>query len=202
VSWTSATPPIAYGLKDITYGSGLYVAISTDRSYVTTNGTSWTAGNLPTSGYDKIVFVGGLFIATTSTSSTDIATSLDGVTWTLGALPTSQLWRWVSYAGGYYAAMQGQPLSSGQNLAIAAVAANGSASFTASAATSGGAAISYQWQFSTDAGATWANISNATTSTLSLSGLTTADSGTRYRAAASATGATTAYSQAAILIVG
>jgi hypothetical protein len=205
VSWTSATPPVAYGLRDITYGGGLYVAISTDRSYVTTNGASWTAGNLPTSGYDKVVYEGGRFVATKNVGSgdqatTDIATSVDGVTWTLGTLPASQLWRWVSYAGGYYAALPG-PISSGQNLAIAAVATNGSANFTASAATSGGGAISYQWQSSTDAGTTWSNISNATTSTLSLSNLTTASSGTRYRAAASATGATTAYSQSAILTV-
>jgi len=201
VSWTSATPPVANGLRDIAYGGGLYVAVSTNRSYVTTNGTSWTAGNLPTSDYARVVYEGGRFIATTSFDSTDIATSVDGLTWTLGTLPSSQLWRWVAYAGGYYAALPGSQLSSGQNLAIAAVATNGSANFTASAATSGGGAISYQWQSSTDAGATWANVSNATTSTLSLSGLTTADSGTRYRAAASATGATTTYSQSAILTV-
>jgi hypothetical protein len=206
VSWTSATPPVATGLRDIAYGGGLYVAVSTNRSYVTTNGTSWTAGNLPTSDYARVVYEGGRFIATkdvslTSLVTTDIATSVDGVTWTLGTLPSSQLWRWVAYAGGYYAALPGSQLSSAQNLAISAVATNGSASFTASAATSGGGAISYQWQSSTDAGTTWANISSATTSTLSLSGLTTADSGTRYRAAASATGATTTYSQSAILTV-
>ena len=207
VSWISSTTPATYGMRDIAYGGGLYVAVSTDRSYVTTNGTAWTAGNLPTSGYDRIVYEGGRFIATKDIASgdlatTDIATSVDGVTWTLGTMPTSQLWRWVAYAGGYYAAIQGSPLSgSSQNLAIAAVATNGSANFTASAATSGGGAISYQWQSSTDAGTTWSNISNATTSTLNLTGLTTASSGTRYRAAASATGATTAYSQSAILTV-
>lgn len=203
VSWTSATPPVAFGLRDIAYGGGLYVAVSTDRSYVTTNGVTWTAGNLPTSGYDKIVYEGGRFIATTSSSSTDIATSSDGLAWTLGTLPLSDLWRWFSYAGGYYAAVPGSPLTFGSrnNLAIAAVAANGAASFTASAATSGGGAISYQWQSSTDAGTTWSNVSNATSSTLNLTGLTTSNSGTRYRAAASATGATSATSQSATLTV-
>jgi hypothetical protein len=201
VSWTSATSPVYSGLKDIAYGGGLYVAISASRSYVTTNGTSWTAGNLPTSDYERVVYAGGRFVATTGLSTTDIATSVDGITWTLGTLPSSQLWRWVAYAGGYYAALPGSQLSSGQNLAISAVATNGSASFTASAATSGGGAISYQWQSSTDAGTTWANVTNATSSTLTLTGLTTASSGTRYRAAASSTGATTTYSQSAILTV-
>lgn len=76
-----------------------------------------------------------------------------------------------------------------------------SASLTVSASVSGGAAVSYQWQSSLDAGTTWADVSNATNTTLSLTGLTTANSGTRYRAGASATGATTAYSQSAILTV-
>lgn len=201
VSWTSATPPVSFGLRDITYGGGLYVAISTNRSYVTTNGVSWTAGNLPTSNYDQVVYAGGRFVATTSVSSTDIATSVDGVTWTLGTLPASRLWRWVAYAGGNYAAMQGQPLSNGSNLAIAAVATNGSANFTVSAVAPGGGAISYQWQLSTDAGTTWSNVTNATSSTLNLTGLTVANSGTRYRAIASATGATSANSQSATLTV-
>jgi hypothetical protein len=205
VSWTSATPPISFGLKDIAYGGGLYVAISTDRSYVTTNGVAWTAGNLPTSGYDRIVFEGGRFVATKQAeSTTDIASSPDGVAWTLGTMPSSKVWRWVSYAGGYYAAIHGQPLAVGSenlNMAIAAVATNGAANFTASAATSGGGAVSYQWQSSTDAGTTWSNISNATSSTLTLTGLTTANSGTRYRAAASAIGATSATSQSATLTV-
>ncbi|NBW11321.1 MAG: hypothetical protein EBR82_25145, partial [Caulobacteraceae bacterium] len=64
-----------------------------------------------------------------------------------------------------------------------------------------GGTVSYQWQLSTDAGATWTNISGATSSTLALTNLTSADNGKRYRVAASATGATTAYSQAAILTV-
>jgi hypothetical protein len=201
VSWTSATPPVATGLRDIAHGGGLYVAISTNRSYVTTNGVSWTSGNLPTSDYARVVYEGGRFVATSSFDSTDIATSVDGITWTLGTLPSSQLWRWVAYAGGYYAALPGSQLSAGQNLAIAAVATNGSANFTASAATSGGGAISYQWQSSTDAGTTWANVTNATSSTLTLTGLTTANSGTRYRAVASATGAESANSQSATLTV-
>jgi hypothetical protein len=201
VSWTSATPPVATGLRDIAHGGGLYVAISTNRSYVTTNGVSWTSGNLPTSDYARVVYEGGRFVATSSFDSTDIATSVDGITWTLGTLPSSQLWRWVAYAGGYYAALPGSQLSAGQNLAIAAVATNGSANFTASAATSGGGAISYQWQSSTDAGTTWSNVTNATSSQLTLTGLTTASSGTRYRAVASATGAASANSQSATLTV-
>jgi hypothetical protein len=76
-----------------------------------------------------------------------------------------------------------------------------SANLTVSATSDGGAAVSYQWQSSLDAGTNWANVTNATTSTLSLTGLTTADNGTRYRVLASATGASTITSQSAILTV-
>jgi hypothetical protein len=87
------------------------------------------------------------------------------------------------------------------NVAATASVVTGTATFAASASVSGGGSVSYQWQLSTDAGATWSNIAGATSSTLSLTGLTTADSGTRYRVAVSATGATTVYSQSAILTV-
>ena len=52
---------------------------------------------------------------------------------------------------------------------------NGSFSVTAS-----GAATGYQWQVSTDGGATWSNISGATTSTLSLSAISNS-SNYKYR---------------------
>jgi hypothetical protein len=60
---------------------------------------------------------------------------------------------------------------------------------------------SYQWQVSTDTGSTWANISNATTSTLSLTGLISTDNGNRYRVVVSATGAASATSNGATLTV-
>jgi hypothetical protein len=75
------------------------------------------------------------------------------------------------------------------------------ATLTASATATGGSVVSYQWQLSVDAGATWVNVSGATSATLSLSNLTSADNGKRYRAAASATGAATVYSQSATLTV-
>jgi hypothetical protein len=54
---------------------------------------------------------------------------------------------------------------------------------------------------STDAGSTWANVSSATSPTLSLSGLTTADNGKRYRCVLSATGASSVNSNSATLTV-
>ncbi len=66
------------------------------------------------------------------------------------------------------------------------ICTNGSTSFTVSAAS--GNAIAYQWQLSTDAGATWTNVSNsgvhsgATTATLTLTNVPVSMHNNQYRA--------------------
>jgi N-acetylneuraminic acid mutarotase len=62
----------------------------------------------------------------------------------------------------------------------ATVTAGQTATFTAAA--SGNPLPSVQWQLSTDAGTTWTNIAGATSSTLTLTGLTGGQNGSRYRA--------------------
>ncbi len=63
--------------------------------------------------------------------------------------------------------------------ATRAVCLGGSTTFTAS--TTGGSPVAYQWQRSTDAGATWTNITGATSATLTVSNVTSAMTGYRYR---------------------
>lgn len=58
------------------------------------------------------------------------------------------------------------------------VCAGGNASFTVAATGSG---VTYQWQVSTDGGATYSNISGATAVTYTITGVTVAQSGNRYR---------------------
>lgn len=77
----------------------------------------------------------------------------------------------------------------------------GSASFSASATTNNGSGVSYQWQQSTNGGVSFFNVSGATSSTLSLTGLTTASDRYRYRVVVSATGADSVASNAATLVV-
>jgi hypothetical protein len=62
-----------------------------------------------------------------------------------------------------------------------ATAPSGS-SATFSAASSADPAATVQWQSSTDSGASWANISGATAASYATGAVTTAQSGTRYRA--------------------
>ncbi len=79
-----------------------------------------------------------------------------------------------------------------------AVCVGSDASFTASAT---GVAPTYQWQVSTDGGITWANISGATASTLSVSGVTQSMNGNRYRALVTASPCGAVMSTAGILTV-
>jgi hypothetical protein len=76
----------------------------------------------------------------------------------------------------------------------------------AATTTPAGGTIGYQWQISSDAGATWGNVSNsgvystATTATLNISD-TTGLNGKKYRVKLDATGATTVYSTEVTLTV-
>jgi hypothetical protein len=81
------------------------------------------------------------------------------------------------------------------------LASGGAATFTAAAATNDGSSVSYQWQLSTNNGASYSDVSGATSSTLSLTSLQSSANGRRYRVVASAAGATSVTSNAATLIV-
>jgi len=194
ITWTGSTYTATSVLVRIAYGAGKFVALNGTKFATSTDGLSWSFGSLPISA-SQIIYANGLFIAVSS-GTADVATSSDGLSWTASSLPSSQTWQSLAYGGGRFVA------ASQSAAASAYMAPSGaSATFSVSATVSGGAAVSYQWQSSVDAGTTWANVSNATSSTLSLTGLTTSNSGTRYRAAASATGSETVYSQSATLTV-
>lgn len=85
-----------------------------------------------------------------------------------------------------------------QNPASVSDAVGTSATFGVAA--SGGDPKTYQWSVSTDGGATWNPVGGATASTLTLAGLTLAQTGNRYRCAVSNAGGT-ATSTAAVLTV-
>jgi len=83
--------------------------------------------------------------------------------------------------------------------ASTAVCVGSNTSFTAAGS---GTGVIYQWQVSTDGGATWTDISGATSATLSINNAQTSDNGNRYRVLMSnATCTTPATSDAALLTV-
>jgi len=138
------------------------------------------------------VYAGGRFFAFTY-NSTAAAYSTDGQTWTAITLPATG--RWISAAGGSLSVVAVNQGTGSHAYSVSAA----TAAFTVAAAST--ATLSYQWQLSTDGGTTFANVSGATSSTLSLSGLTTGDSSKQYRCVVSATGTASVTSSAATLTV-
>lgn len=72
------------------------------------------------------------------------------------------------------------PVSAVVNPVNAAACVGNNATFTVSA--TGGNPLGIQWQVSTDAGATWTNISGATSASYTATAVTSAMNGNRYRA--------------------
>lgn len=76
----------------------------------------------------------------------------------------------------------------------------GNAQFQVSASVQG-AALSYQWQRSNDAGTTWVAIAGATSATLTLASVGTTDSGARFRVVVTGAGPSTISSAATLTVV-
>jgi hypothetical protein len=199
VTWTSDTAN-RY-VRSAVFAFSRYVAITEQGLASSNDGYNWVVRQSLGGAFDDTslsVTAGGLVATSWSVPSYafKVFTSTDGLSW------NERVSEYRAAPPAVVAATDAVSLRLGNDGTLYRFgAATASASLTVSASVSGGAAVSYQWQSSTDAGSTWANVTNATTSTLSLTGLTTANSGTRYRAAASATGATTAFSQSATLTV-
>jgi len=209
LTWTIRDLPASGFYASVAFGNGVFVLLpqtsgvnsTTSTLYTSTNGVTWTARTLPVANYwSRVRWCGDAFVATKGAlgvgtgSGTDVVWSSTGTSWSLGTLPSTGEWLYV--AGGSGTAL----VASSSAMAKASIA-SGSVSFLTTATVASGATLSYQWQISTDAGSTWTNINGATSTTLSLSGLTSGDNGKRYRCAVSATGATTVFTQSAILTV-
>ncbi|MGA0336543.1 MAG: hypothetical protein ACO3LD_09850, partial [Luminiphilus sp.] len=82
------------------------------------------------------------------------------------------------------------------------LADGGSGDFAIAATVSDGSNATYQWQNSDDSGATWDTLTGSTGTTYSLSGVSTLDNGTQYRAIVSASGAADVTSSVATLTIG
>jgi hypothetical protein len=209
---TNAASNSAYGCQFATDGSVLVAYSYAGKIFSSTNGTTFVERTLPISlitgklGYllhanGKFVLVitqevtsGGSFLY--ANPGTIFFTSPNGVDWTQATRAHPSYGNsFALWDDGYFASQSGGAFSYLQVGASTAVAA-----FTVSAYLASGT-LTYQWQLSTDGGTTWANVSGATSAVLSLSGLTTADNGKRYRCIVSATGVASVTTNSATLTV-
>jgi hypothetical protein len=186
---------------DMASSGTLAVGVNGTTARYTTDGTTWGTSTLPVS-CNRIAYAAGRFWAFNGTTAgTDVCYSTNGQSWTLGTMPNSALWQGVAGNSPAIAYGDGVATYVGTSATMTIGTTYASANLTVSATATGGASVSYQWQSSLDAGTNWSDINGATNTTLSLSNLTTANSGTRYRAVASSTGAALGYSQSATLTV-
>jgi hypothetical protein len=202
-TWRFFDAPTAYlRATSAAHSDGKWV-FSWAATNVGTSGMYWTDGiNSPSAGF----MPGGVSFETVPLSSSVVAAYSAGSQTLVTTQDGGQNWSSKSLSGVspitlLYRSGPSVVHDSGSSRSIVQTDGTATATLTASATATGGSAVSYQWQSSVDAGTTWANVANATSTTLSLSNLTSADNGKRYRAAASATGAATVYSQSATLTV-
>jgi hypothetical protein len=111
VTWTiQATPVIAQSWSDITFGNGVFVAITDvtgSRVMTSSDGITWTPRTTPVdNNWGHVTFGNGLFVAiATSGTGNRVMTSPDGINWTLRATPVDNIWNDVTYANGLFVAV-------------------------------------------------------------------------------------------------
>ncbi len=111
-SWTSRTNPVDNKLFAVTYGNGLFVAVSYDgtgnRVMTSPDGINWTTRtSAADNGWNGITYGNGLFVVIAfDTSGNQVMTSPDGITWTLRTTPTpARAWTGITYGNGTFVAV-------------------------------------------------------------------------------------------------
>ena len=108
-TWTQRTLPSIQEWRSVTYGNGVFVAVSYNSNVVATspNGITWTQRTLPSNQlWTSVTFGNGLFVVVAYNTSATF-TSPDGINWTLRWLPTTSTRSWssVTYGNGVFAAV-------------------------------------------------------------------------------------------------
>ena len=111
VDWTSRAAAADNDWFSVTYGGGLFVAVSEtgsgNRVMTSPDGITWTsrtsASNNP---WFSVTYGGGLFVAVSySGTGNRVMTSPDGITWTSRTAASSNSWLSVTYGGGLFVAV-------------------------------------------------------------------------------------------------
>jgi parallel beta-helix repeat protein len=106
--WTARSAAEANDWNGITYGNGLYVAVSTmgtNQVMTSPDGITWTARSTPSNNWISVTYGNGLFVAVSYVSSNQVMTSPDGITWTARTTPDTNGWWSVTYGNGQFVAV-------------------------------------------------------------------------------------------------
>jgi hypothetical protein len=110
--WTAGALPVA-AAWDVTFGNGIFVALSPTAGssiYNSTNGITWTNPNGPNFAVSgttvQCVFGNGVFVAISpGNSNTTASYSLDGGYWQSLTLPSSTTWTSICFGSGLFFAL-------------------------------------------------------------------------------------------------
>lgn len=104
VTWTARSIS-NHEWTSVTYGNGLFVAVSKDGYRMTSaDGINWTAAALPADkDWSSVIYAGGQFVAVGEAGTGGAMTSPDGTTWTLRTAANGA-WTSVTYGAGTYVA--------------------------------------------------------------------------------------------------
>jgi hypothetical protein len=122
INWTRRQTNIYNAWRSVTYGNGVFVAVSSDGTSnqvirSTDNGVTWASSTNPsTQSWYSVTYGNGLFVAVATTGgvSNSVMTSPDGITWTTRTSISASGWYSVTYGNGLFVAV-GNP---GSNLAM------------------------------------------------------------------------------------
>ncbi len=110
LKWTSQTNPVDNSWRAVTYGNGMFVAISTDgtgnRVMTSPDGVNWTIRNSAADNtWISVTYGNGLFVATAITGTGNrVMTSPDGINWTIRNSAADNNWDSVTYGNGLFVA--------------------------------------------------------------------------------------------------
>lgn len=98
--------------RGITYGNGIFVAVSTDgvnsRVMTSPDGITWTARTTPQQAWRSVAFGNGTFVAVaTSGTNSRVMTSTDGITWNTRVSAADNNWQSVTYGNSTFVAVAG-----------------------------------------------------------------------------------------------
>jgi len=107
--WTARAASEANGWQAVTYGNGLFVAVSSDgtnRVMTSPDGITWTArAASEANAWRSVTYGNGLFVAVASSGTNRVMTSPDGITWTARAASEANGWYEVTYGNGLFVAV-------------------------------------------------------------------------------------------------
>jgi len=109
-NWNQETTPSANWWTSVTFGNGLFVAVTDDpvgsQVMTSSNASTWTLRTTPIDNSWKSVTHGnGLFVAVSSTGAGDrVMTSPNGITWTIRQSAADNDWYSVTHGNGLFVA--------------------------------------------------------------------------------------------------